>query len=153
PTVDLPSTMDAIFCRNVLMYFSPVQARRVMQQFYHTLVEGGWLFVSPNEISHLPCEGFRLVNFPDLTVYQKDSTTSRLVQRHQAYDGVLHQRSVLSLPPGEAKATSPQHQPVLPEAENAPAIPLQPSPSAAVPGLDQQERSAETMALLARAYA
>ena len=43
--------MDLIFCRNVLMYFTAEHAQRVIHQFHRSLVEGGWLIVSPVETS------------------------------------------------------------------------------------------------------
>src|SRR5690606_19538055 len=36
-----PHSYDAIFCRNVLMYFSPEQARKVMARMSRALVPGG----------------------------------------------------------------------------------------------------------------
>ena len=43
------NAMDVIFCRNVLMYFTPAQARKVVRNLRHALVDGGWLVVSPSE--------------------------------------------------------------------------------------------------------
>src|SRR5713101_5391864 len=43
------NAMDVIFCRNVLMYFTPQQARKVVGNLHHTLIDGGWLVVSPSE--------------------------------------------------------------------------------------------------------
>ena len=37
------NAMDVIFCRNVLMYFVPAQAQRVLAQMSCCLVDGGWL--------------------------------------------------------------------------------------------------------------
>ncbi len=45
-------TMDLILCRNVLMYFSPELASGVVDRLNSSLVEGGWLIVSPQEISY-----------------------------------------------------------------------------------------------------
>ena len=45
--------MDIIFCRNVLMYFTPGVINRVVKNFSGALVEGGWLMVSPAECSLL----------------------------------------------------------------------------------------------------
>ena len=39
--------MDVIFCRNVLMYFSPERVRAVAGKLRRSLLDGGWLFVSP----------------------------------------------------------------------------------------------------------
>lgn len=41
--------MDLIVCQNVLMYFTPEQARRAVLRLQSALGEGGWLVVSPIE--------------------------------------------------------------------------------------------------------
>ncbi len=56
------AAMDIIFCRNVLMYFTPVVIDRVVENFSGALVEGGWLMVSPAECSLL--RGFCLSACP-----------------------------------------------------------------------------------------
>lgn len=40
---------DVIFCRNVLMYFSPSFQESVIDNFFKGLAPGGWLIVSPAE--------------------------------------------------------------------------------------------------------
>ena len=45
--------MDVILCRNVLMYFTEKSQRKVVGKLYRCLVKGGWLMVSPAEISSL----------------------------------------------------------------------------------------------------
>lgn len=45
------NAMDIIFCRNVLMYFSPEQARAVAAKLSGCLLDGGYLFASPAEFS------------------------------------------------------------------------------------------------------
>ena len=45
--------MDVILCRNVLMYFTEKSQREVVGKLYRCLVKGGWLMVSPAEISSL----------------------------------------------------------------------------------------------------
>lgn len=45
------NAMDLIFCRNVLMYFSPEQIRRVVGNLERSLVEGGRLVVAAAEAS------------------------------------------------------------------------------------------------------
>lgn len=60
---------DAIFCRNVLMYFSNEQASRVVDRFRHTLNDGGLLLVSPAETSTTLFKGFSLVNYPGAVFY------------------------------------------------------------------------------------
>ncbi|HEV8430054.1 MAG TPA: CheR family methyltransferase [Pyrinomonadaceae bacterium] len=74
------NAMDLIFCRNVLMYFSPAQARRVVTNLYRALVDGGWLVVSPSETSQTLFKQFLTVNFPGSIVYRRASTR---IKNHQ----------------------------------------------------------------------
>lgn len=66
------NAFDIIFCRNVLMYFSTEQARRVIDRLYNCLVEGGWLVVSSTEASHVLFSQFTTVNFPGAILYRRD---------------------------------------------------------------------------------
>ena len=63
--------MDVIFCRNVLMYFSAQQARKVIKNLHHSLVDGGWLIVSPTEASSNLFSAFTAVEFHGVVLYQK----------------------------------------------------------------------------------
>lgn len=65
------NAMDVILCRNVLMYFSPEQIRRVIGKFRHALLDGGWLLVSPSEASQELFSRFATRNFPGVILYQK----------------------------------------------------------------------------------
>ena len=71
------NAMDIIFCRNVLMYFEPDCARKVVHKFHHALIEGGWLIVSPAEASHTLFSPFITCNFPGAILYKKDSSRAR----------------------------------------------------------------------------
>jgi len=66
------NAMDAVFCRNVIMYFTVEQARKSIQKFYRSLVQGGWLIVSPTETSQALFPEFAPVNVSGVTLYQKD---------------------------------------------------------------------------------
>ena len=66
--------MDVIFCRNVLMYFAPEQAKKVARALYHSLAEDGWLIPGLSEASHVLFSKFKPVRFPDAVLYQKKST-------------------------------------------------------------------------------
>lgn len=70
------NAMDLIFCRNVLMYFTPHQTRTVIGNLHHALVGGGWLAVSPSEASQALFPQFLTVNFPGAVLYQKSSATN-----------------------------------------------------------------------------
>ncbi|MBI5278112.1 MAG: tetratricopeptide repeat protein [Burkholderiales bacterium] len=65
------NAMDIIFCRNVLMYFTPPQARTAIGKLHHALVEGGWLVASPSEASQAMFPEFATVNFPGAILYRK----------------------------------------------------------------------------------
>src|SRR6185369_14530038 len=45
------NAIDIIFCRNVLMYFESKQQQRVIQGFQRSVLDTGWLVVSPCETS------------------------------------------------------------------------------------------------------
>lgn len=65
------NAMDLILCRNVLMYFSTPQVKRVIENLRRCLVDGGWLAVSSVEVSHILFDAFEPVNFHDVTIYRK----------------------------------------------------------------------------------
>jgi chemotaxis protein methyltransferase CheR len=65
------NAMDVIFCRNVLMYFTPAQAAKVVHNLRCALVEDGWLAVSPCEASQTLFSRFAPANFPGAILYRK----------------------------------------------------------------------------------
>ena len=74
------NAMDAIFCRNVLMYFAPEQKRKVVRKFSHALVNGGWFVVSLSELSNEQFTEFASVNFPGAILYQKRDAAQAAAQ-------------------------------------------------------------------------
>ena len=72
------NAMDLILCRNVLMYFSAGQARKVLQNLAKSLKENGWLIVSLTETSIVRFSPLVTVNFPEATVYRKDSGAKQI---------------------------------------------------------------------------
>ena len=66
------NAMDIIFCRNVLMYFGSERAKEVVRKLRLSLLDGGWLIVSPCEASQVLFEPFTTVNFPGAILYKKD---------------------------------------------------------------------------------
>lgn len=71
------NAMDIIFCRNVLMYFTPERAVQVGQRLYNSLVDGGWLMVGAGELSQFTFPQFASVHFPGAIVYRKETGKSR----------------------------------------------------------------------------
>lgn len=93
PSIDNgTNAMDVIFCRNVLMYFEPSEVHRVVHKLTQSLVEGGWLFLSPVDI---PSN----TSFPNLVLV--DSHHSMVFQKQSTYevDEQVNQESPVMLPP------------------------------------------------------
>ena len=70
------NAMDLIVCRNVVMYFSPAQAQRVLSQMQQCLVAGGWLVGTATESAYLASVGLNPVRFPGAVLYRKDDGRS-----------------------------------------------------------------------------
>jgi chemotaxis protein methyltransferase CheR len=63
--------MDAIFCMNVLIYFSEERRRSLVQRFFDTLEPGGYLFLGHSEsISKMPVK-FQAIVLNDCILYRK----------------------------------------------------------------------------------
>jgi len=69
--VNNTNAMDVVLCRNVLMYFTPEHATRVVGKLRGSLVENGWLLVAPSETSQALFREFAIVNFPDAMFYRR----------------------------------------------------------------------------------
>ena len=70
--------MDAIFCMNVLIYFSEERRRTVVQRFYETLEPGGYLFLGHSEsISKMPVK-FQAIVLNDCILYRKPTAEELL---------------------------------------------------------------------------
>jgi len=71
--------IDIIFCRNVLMYFSAEVMGKVINRFYDSLSDGGWLFISPSESSCLDGSKFVPVSFHGAILYKKDNYSTNKI--------------------------------------------------------------------------
>ncbi|MEM4280246.1 MAG: CheR family methyltransferase, partial [Archaeoglobaceae archaeon] len=60
--------LDAIFCRNVMIYFTEEQKTKVLRDFHNALVEGGYLIIGKSE--SIPAQGFECVSLTE-KVYRK----------------------------------------------------------------------------------
>ncbi|MCL5024404.1 MAG: tetratricopeptide repeat protein [Nitrospirae bacterium] len=67
------NAMDLILCRNVLMYFSREGRGKVLRKLSSSLVEGGWLIVSPAEMPSVGPSPLLPVQFHGAMLYRKDS--------------------------------------------------------------------------------
>lgn len=70
------NAMDIIFCRNVLMYFTPGLARNVLGRFHRALVPGGWLSISPCDAANLPPGLFESARLPGVILHKKEQSES-----------------------------------------------------------------------------
>lgn len=71
------NAMDVILCRNLLLYFTPAHARKLVEKLNHALLDQGWLAVSPSEYSQALFSRFVAVNFPGAVLYRKDGVMER----------------------------------------------------------------------------
>jgi chemotaxis protein methyltransferase CheR len=62
---------DLILCRNVMIYFAPEEARRLVGNFHEALEDDGWLVVGASEHNLENYRGFRTVLAPGAKAYQK----------------------------------------------------------------------------------
>jgi chemotaxis protein methyltransferase CheR len=63
--------VDVIFCRNVLMYFSPQTITQIVQRFARSLTPGGWLIISQTECSHYFQQEFETVQIGQAFLFRK----------------------------------------------------------------------------------
>jgi chemotaxis protein methyltransferase CheR len=127
------TSMDLILCRNVLMYFSAEQAKRVVRRLYSSLVEGGWLIVSLGEASHRLFTDFEIVQFPNAILYRKVSQQPKLSATAPNAIEATELRPELGVHQGRAarpyllsttQPISPLQEPRIPKTNSAPVSPL-----------------------------
>lgn len=73
--------VDAIFCRNVLIYFDTESRRRVIDTFYDRLVPGGYLFLGHSESLLNVSTAFELAHLRNDLVYRRPETARQPVRR------------------------------------------------------------------------
>jgi chemotaxis protein methyltransferase CheR len=67
----LLGTMDVIFCRNVIIYFDQIAKKKVVEIFYRTLRDGGYLLLGHSESLMNISTAFCLRHLKNDMVYQK----------------------------------------------------------------------------------
>lgn len=159
--------LDIIFCRNVMMYFSEEVAASVVKGLHKSLVDDGWLLVSPAEAMRAITRLFTPVNFDGAIFYKKSGAPQGASRPVPEFHAALPQ--IEASPPVE-KAAPP---PPMPEPEVAEA-PVQPDiagrdflaeangffvqglyneTASCLESLSDEDRGEDGLLLLSRAYA
>lgn len=81
--------MDLILCRNVLMYFTPAQAEKVVTGLHRLLREDGWLIVAGGEGSQM-LPRFSPVSFPGTILYRKGAAPAPAAASVRSIQPVVH---------------------------------------------------------------
>ena len=68
--------MDLIFCRNVIIYFDLAAKKRVVESFFTTLYDGGYLLLGHSESLMNVTTQFTLRHFKNDMIYQKPDLTA-----------------------------------------------------------------------------
>ncbi|HEX6275316.1 MAG TPA: protein-glutamate O-methyltransferase CheR [Polyangiaceae bacterium] len=71
------SRVDAIFCRNVLIYFDVKSRKKIIESFYERLGPGGYLLLGHSESLLNLTTAFELVHLREDLVYRKPLATGR----------------------------------------------------------------------------
>ena len=88
---------DVVFCRNVLMYFTPDQARDVVRRISQALLPGGFLFLGHAETLRGLTQEFRLCHTHD-TFYYRRRDVSEAVVATATWVGPRREQTEDSLP-------------------------------------------------------
>jgi len=104
------NAMDIIVCCNVLMYFQPETIQQVGENFYHALLDDGWLIVSPGEATPALFPRFERVGFPSAILFRRQQGAATLPppaalpQEVWAFTPVPDYGKERAVPPGEVVA-------------------------------------------------
>lgn len=77
PALWAEGSYDVIFCRNVMMYFAPAQARALVARIARALVPGGYLFLGHAENLRGLSDAFQLCQSHGTFYYQRITAYSR----------------------------------------------------------------------------
>ena len=142
-------SMDVIFCRNLLIYFTAAHVRQLVENLRGSLVEEGWLVVSPSECSQALFSQFVAVNFPGSILYRKGNQEEvrSLNWAPQSFDAAESAATVFAAPQPSitalANAPAPEIHVAVPEIR----------PAAPDPALPAETESPQSISLQARTLA
>jgi len=147
---DLPPHLlnqDVIFCRNVLMYFSPAQAAQVISRFLTSLTDKGWFIISPVESSFPVFSAFTPVIRNSITLYQKQ------LQQNPLPEHRIHAISPVVSPVSPAISPAVRLKTILPPSLPLKKLPDKPPDPAATAHKEynegRYEKAIETILVLA----
>jgi chemotaxis protein methyltransferase CheR len=81
PALWLSAAYDAVFCRNVTMYFAPEQMRAVIARIAHSLAPGGFLFLGHAETLRGISDDFHLRHTHETFYYERKESVGRAAPR------------------------------------------------------------------------
>ena len=64
-------SLDIVFCRNVTIYFDLQTTKRIVEQFYDCLSDGGYLFIGHAETLWQITDKYELIECPQTYIYKK----------------------------------------------------------------------------------
>lgn len=89
------TAFDIIFCRNVIMYFHPELARKMIDLFFWSLLDAGWLIVSGSEGYLAHGSRFVTVVFPETIFFMKNlSRSGKTEEYHVKTTGSVHHETI-----------------------------------------------------------
>lgn len=136
------NAMDLIFCRNLLIYFTPLHARKLVENLHHALRDEAWLAVSPSECSQALFSGFVAVNFPGSILYRKCSVAEQSPSTWTPASVIPAVADAVAVENARASPAEPATDPADP-----------PDPCTAAESLYGQGRYAEAASVLLAAFA
>lgn len=74
--------IDIVFCRNVMMYFTPGVIHEVSQRFYNSIITGGWLITSQVELNDEYFSAFERVQYKQSIFYRKSDKREEMPMIH-----------------------------------------------------------------------
>lgn len=137
---------DLILCRNVLMYFTPAQATKVVATLHHALHEDGWLAVAPCEASQSLFSRFQPAYHNGAIFYRKGRPQAR--PRVGGNSRAAPVQAVAKVPVPKPSPILPLRQPLVPTAsatKSPDAAPSAPALAARARELADQRRMSEAL--------
>ncbi len=139
-----PGSLDAIFCRNVIIYFDQATIVGVMERFFDALRPGGWMFLGYSESLFKTSTRFEMIEVGGTFAYRRPLTPKSPSE--------LLRVVAAPLPKPEPRPSAPtpvrQSRPDLPIVALAPPAPSAPPGPRREPPLTPLERLRDVVAAI-----